>query len=148
MLSFKEKFDNLLKEKKLPAKYDTIQNGNHLYRFQFRVSQERVLVLEVIIQDSKSEHLDAQIIYRHVHLLKDYNQRQEALEFINDLNEAKTGYYNLFLAGDGEIYLRSLMRINQDPSILYEVIVVGSSIARALQVSLTEKLGQSAPVNP
>ncbi|MGF3066116.1 hypothetical protein ACQV2X_01905 [Facklamia sp. P12945] len=144
MSEFKERFDALLKEKKLPANYQEIQDGNHLYRFQFKVSKERRLVVEVIIQNAKGAHLDAQIIYRHVHLLKDYNQRPEALEAINELNEAKTGYYNLYLAGDGEIYLRNLLRATQDPTLIYEVLVMGSSIARALLVELEKKLGESA----
>ncbi|MCR8968772.1 hypothetical protein [Facklamia sp. 7083-14-GEN3] len=144
MSEFKEKFDALLNEKKLPANYQEIQDGNHLYRFQFKVNKERKLVVELIVQDTKGDHLDAQIIYRHVHLLKDYNQRPEALEAINELNEAKTGYYNLYLAGDGEIYLRNLLRATQDPTLIYEVLVMGSSIARALQVELEKKLGESA----
>lgn len=144
MSQFKEKFEALLNEKKLPAKYTEIQGGNHLYRFQFRLSKERILIVEVIVQETEGEHLDTQVIYRHVHLLKDYDQRQKALEVMNELNGSKTGYYNLYLAGDGEIYLRNLMRSNQDPTILYEVIVVGSSIARNLQIDLEKNLGPSA----
>ncbi|MGX7108364.1 hypothetical protein [Facklamia miroungae] len=144
MTGFKEKFDALLNEKKLPANYQEIQDGNHLYRFQFKVSKQRKLIVEVIIQDTSGDHLDAQIIYRHVHLLKDYNQRPEALEAINELNESKTGYYNLYLAGDGEIYLRNLLRSTQDPFLIYEVLVIGSSIARVLQAELEQKLGESA----
>lgn len=147
MSQFKEKFEALLTEKKLPAKYQTIQDGHHLYRFQFRVAKERTLIVEVIIQDSEKDYFDAQVIYRNVHNLADYNKKDEALNFINEMNGMRTGYYSLFLAGDGEIYLRSLMRIGQDPYPLYETLVVGSGIARSLQPSMTERLGETAKIN-
>ena len=146
MSQFKEKFEQLLNEKKLPAKYQEIQKGNHLYRFQFRVSKERVLIVELIIQETDEANFDAQIIYRHVHMLSDYSRQQRALELINVLNGARTGYYSLYLAGDGEIYLRNLMRSTQDPLPLYETLVVGSSIARGLQSTFIEELGVSAPI--
>lgn len=144
MSQFKEKFDALLEEKKLPAKYQTIPAGHHLYRFQFRVTKERILIVEVIIQDNDKKYFDAQIIYRNVHRLNDPGKEDEALELINELNGMRTGYYSLFLAGDGEIYLRSLMRTGQDPYPLYETLVVGSGISRTLQPLMQEKLGESA----
>ncbi len=144
MSQFKEKFDALLEEKKLPAKYQTIPDGHHLYRFQFRVTKERILIVEVIIQDNDKKYFDAQIIYRNVHRLNDPGKEDEALELINELNGMRTGYYSLFLAGDGEIYLRSLMRTGQDPYPLYETLVVGSGISRTLQPLMQEKLGESA----
>ena len=143
MLEFKTQFEALLKEKELPTQYQAIEGGHHLYRFQFRASKERTLMVEVILQKSEESYFDAQIIYRLVHVLDDYQKKFQALEAINDLNGAKTGYYNLYLAGDGEIYLRSLIRCGQDPRPLYDTLVIGSTIARLLQKSLPEKLGKS-----
>ena len=100
--------------------------------------------MEVIIQDNDKKYFDAQIIYRNVHRLNDPGKEDEALELINELNGMRTGYYSLFLAGDGEIYLRSLMRTGQDPYPLYETLVVGSGISRTLQPLMQEKLGESA----
>ncbi|MBG9980044.1 hypothetical protein HZY91_00040 [Facklamia sp. DSM 111018] len=146
MTQFKEQFEALLNEKKLPAKYQEIQGGNHLYRFQFRISEDRILIVEVIIQDSDKEYFDVQVIYRHVHVLNDYSKQNDALSLINELNGMRTGYYHLYLAGDGEIYLRNLMRIGHDPYPLYETIVVGSGIARNLQADFEKKLGPSAKI--
>lgn len=146
MSQFKEKFEALLKEKNLPASYKEIENGHHLFRFQFRVKKTRVLIVEVIIQNTDNLYSDAQVIYRHVHMLNDFNKRATALELMNELNEMRTGYYSLYLAGDGEMFLRSLLRIGEDPQPLYETIVYGSSIARTLEPTLTEALGESAKV--
>ena len=143
MSIIKENFDKLIQQKELPADYMTIEGGHHLYRFRFGVSDERDLIVEVIIQNSELPYADAQVIYRHVHLLKDYGQRAKALETMNELNEMRSGYYSLFLAGDGEIFLRNLMRLGADPQPLYETIVYGSSIAKDLVDALTSVLGES-----
>ncbi|MGO4927385.1 hypothetical protein ACTQ5J_02130 [Fundicoccus sp. Sow4_F4] len=147
MSQFKQEFEALLNEKKLPSSYKEIENGHHLYRFQFRVTKETALIVEVIIQNTDKSYSDAQIIYRHIHMLRDYNARGKALEVINDLNEMKTGYYGLFLAGDGEVFLRSLLRIGTDPRPLYDTIVLGSAIAKGLQPQLVAELGESAKRN-
>ncbi|WP_124057718.1 hypothetical protein [Vaginisenegalia massiliensis] len=139
-------FEALLTEKELPFDYTQIEGGHHLYRFKFKASQSRVLIVEVIVQETEESFGDAQIIYRHVHMMSNFNKQAAALELINELNEMKTGYYALHLAGDGEIFLRNLMRVGQDPQPLYETLVVGSGIARSLQEPLTAQLGESAPV--
>ena len=51
MSQFKLDFEALLNEKKLPSSYKEIENGHHLYRFQFRATKETVLIVEVIIQN-------------------------------------------------------------------------------------------------
>lgn len=140
-MSLKENFEAILKEKKLPASYQEIEDGHHLYRFQFRVTKELALVVEVIIQNTDKPSSDAQIIFRNIHTVMDYNKRGEALELINELNEMKTGYYSLFLAGDGEIFLRSLLRMTEEATPLYETIVFGSAIARNLKMELDNTLG-------
>ncbi len=147
MSQFKQDFEALLTEKKLPSSYKEIENGHHLYRFQFRVTKETALIVEVIVQNTENDYSDAQIIYRHIHMLNDYNARTRALEVLNDLNEMKTGYYGLFLAGDGEVFLRSLLRIGTDPRPLYDTIVLGSAIAKGLQPQLIAELGESAKRN-
>ncbi|UUX34108.1 hypothetical protein [Fundicoccus culcitae] len=140
-MSLKENFEAILTEKKLPSNYREIENGHHLYRFQFRVTKTTALVVEVIIQNTDKPSSDAQIIFRNIHSVMDYNKRGEALELINELNEMKTGYYSLFLAGDGEIFLRSLLRMTEDATPLYETIVFGSGISRNLKVELDKVLG-------
>lgn len=140
-------FEALLKEKQIPATYKEIEGGHHLYRLQFRATKTKVLVVEIILQNGEQAYVDCQVIYRHIHLLKDYHKRSEALDLINELNEMKSGYYALHLAMDGEIFLRTLMRVGEDVTPLYETIVFGSSIGKRLMPELTEKLGESGLVN-
>lgn len=146
MSKIKEAFDKILAGKKIPANYKEIENGHHLYRLQFKASETKLLMVEIIIQESEDPYVDSQIIYRHVHLLNDYNKRGEALDLINELNEMKTGYYTLHLAMDGEIFLRNIIRVGEDVTPLYETVVYGARIARGLIPALVEKLGKSSEI--
>lgn len=140
-------FENKLNEVKIPFNKKEIENGHLLYRFSFRLSKERALVVEVIIQNGQDKYADAQIIYRHVHLLTDRSKEATAYELLNNLNEMKTGYYSLYLAGDGEIFLRTLIRTGEDAEPLYQTLVMGSGIAKGLQEDLTKVLGESGKTN-
>lgn len=144
MSVIKQAFDELLQRKELPAQHMEIEGGHHLYSFQFTVTPTQALMVEVILQHTDAPYADAQVVYRHVHMLADYGKRAKALETINELNEMKTGYYSLYLAGDGEIFLRTLMRVGIDPQPLYETIVYGSGIAKDLTSELATALGKSA----
>lgn len=132
MTPYQTKFEALLNDKKIPFDYHTIETGNHLYRLNFKLNEEKIVLVEVIIQNTEEEYLDVQVIYRNLYQVSDFSQHQQALAMINELNEIKTGYYHLFLAGDGEIYLKALMRTGMDPQPLYETIVVGSVLSRKL----------------
>ncbi|MGX7092503.1 hypothetical protein [Hutsoniella sourekii] len=129
-MSINKNFEKLLKEKGVPYNYQTIEDGHHLYRMTYKIAEDRHVVVEVIVQESDTQYCDAQIIYRQIHYVKDRSKELDILQEINRLNEATTGYYNLFLAGDGEVILRSLLRTGQDPEPLYQTIIVGSAIAK------------------
>ena len=60
---------------------------------------------------------------------------------MNELNEIKTGYYNVYLAGDGEVFLRTLMRTSADVNPLYQTLIVGSTIAKNVIEELETQLG-------
>ena len=120
-----------------------IENGHHLYRLQFRITDKHALAVEIIFQEGDQDYVDCQIIYRHIHMLKDYHKRQEALDAINELNEMKTGYYSLYLAMDGEIFLKTLLRVGPDIIPMYETLVYGSSIGKNLVADLGKRLGDS-----
>lgn len=137
-------FEEKLNTMNIPFQKKEIENGHQLYRMKFRLTTERALIVELIIQASDSNYADAQIIYRHVHLLADRAKEDSAYKLLNSLNEMKTGYYSLFLAGDGEVFLRSLLRVGEDPEPLYQTMIMGSGIAKGLQADLTTNLGESA----
>ncbi|EFR30902.1 hypothetical protein [Eremococcus coleocola] len=127
-----DNFVQLLNSKKVPLKSQEIENGHMLHRMNFQIQKNRASAIEVIIQGGQDDYADAQVIYRNIYNMKDRAQEGQALELINQLNEMRTGYYNLFLAGDGEIFLRTLMRVGQDPEPLYQTMIMGSGIARNL----------------
>ena len=142
MSIIKDNFVKLAREKELPMEYLEIEGGHHLFRLQFGVTDVLVVAVEIIIQNTDAPYADGQIVYRNIHMVDSYSKRAKALETINDLNEMKTGYYSLYLAGDGEIFLRNLMRVSADPQCLYETLVYGSAIARDAIKALNEALGE------
>ena len=130
----------VLKEKNIPVTSQEIEDGHYLHRMSFQVQKSKQLVVEMIIQNTQDPYCDAQIVYRNLHMLDDRSKEAETLSLINDLNEMKTGYYNLYLAGDGEVFLRTLMRAGEDAQPIYQTLVMGSSIARHVIQEFQEKL--------
>ncbi|EKB57763.1 hypothetical protein [Falseniella ignava] len=141
-----EHFEEKLNELDIPFNSMEIEEGHRLYRVTYRLTKERVLVAEIIIQEADMPYVDSQIIFRHVHLLTERSKEATALTTINQLNEMKTGYYALHLAGDGEIFLRTLMRVGEDIEPLYQTLVMGSQIAKGLQKDLIANLGESGSI--
>ncbi|MBS4750088.1 hypothetical protein KG091_03230 [Carnobacteriaceae bacterium zg-ZUI78] len=131
MTTVVESFDALFAERKVPVTKTDIGDGLVLYNVDFRLKATHTLRLEMILENNKEE-TDIQIVYRHVGFLKNYNQKDEVISLINQLNEMKTGYYTLFLAGDGELYLRKLVRSNYQVKPVYDMLIQGPAIVRAL----------------
>ncbi|MGY4104297.1 hypothetical protein ACWOA0_01605 [Ignavigranum ruoffiae] len=144
MSKIQENFEQKLKSVDIPFNYQEIEDGHHLYRFTYQLSKSRKVIVEVIIQEAETDFVDGQIIYRQLHQLADRSLETKALSLLNDLNGMRTGYYALYLAGDGEIFLRNLVRLGQDPEAFYETIVMGSAIAKALIPDITRALGKPA----
>lgn len=140
MSIIQKNFEQKLNDVNIPFNYQEIEGGHHLYRFQYQISKSKNLMVEIIVQESGDPYVDGQIIYRHVHLLNDRAEEQKALQVINDLNGMRTGYYNLHLAGDGEIFLRTLVRMGDNPEPFYDTIVMGSAISRGVIQTLQEQL--------
>ena len=79
------------------------------------------------------------MIFRKLAYLNNYADKVKLLELINELNQTKTFYYTLCLAGDGEIFLRLLGRSTTDVKPLYEMLVIGSNIAKVMTAELKSK---------
>lgn len=142
MSKISENFETLLTEKQIPFQHQTIEDGHHLYRVAFQIQKSRLINVEIIIQESDEDYVDGQIIYRHVHQLDDRAKEGKALSLVNELNEMRTGYYNLYLAGDGELFLRNLMRVGEDVEPFYQTLVIGSGIIRAMLPDVEAVLGE------
>lgn len=140
MSNIQKNFEQKLHSVNIPFNYQEIEHGHHLYRFTYQITKSKKLTVEVIVQESDDKNADGQIIYRQIHNLADRSQEVEALKLINELNGMQTGYYNLYLAGDGEVFLRSLVRVSEDPQPFYETIVMGSAIAKSILPEFNARL--------
>jgi len=138
-LTIIEALDKVFQEKKMSLKSQPIQNNQFLYQGNFTISPERSLPFGVVIAKNE-ENSDFQISFRKLAYLNNYNDKAKVLELINELNQTKAFYYTLCLAGDGEIFIRLLGRTTLDVKPLYEMLVVGSNIAKVMIKELEEHI--------
>lgn len=123
-----EQFDKLFMEKEVPVDKQLVDGNLVLYKIDYALKPTHTLSVEMIFQ-TDADKTDIQITFRYVSFAKYYDKRAELLETINQLNEVKTGYFRLYLAGDGEVYLKTLIRAN-DVLPVYETLVQGPAIVR------------------
>ena len=140
MVRLTEAFETLFVQKGIPMSKDDIGDGLTLYRAQFEVRAHHLIGIEMIVEKDEP-NADVQISFRWLHQVADYARRNDVLDLINQMNAANTGYYTLFLAGDGEVYLRSLVRCGADISPVYETLSRGHSIVHYMVGKLEELLG-------
>lgn len=126
-----ERFDVLFAEKNVPVQKEQISDELVLYHVDFTLKPTHLLRMEMIFQ-TNVDKTDIQLTYRYASFVKDYHKRGEVLELINQLNESHTGYYRLFLAGDGEVYLKTLIRVHDNVLPAYETLIQGPAIVRAI----------------
>ncbi|MCZ0717137.1 hypothetical protein [Aerococcus kribbianus] len=134
--------EKMFKEKNMPIEKRELENNQHLYSGAYRLAEDHTIPFNIVVRDFKegSDVTEYQISYRKISQVQDYNKTPQALEVINDLNRTASGYYNLVLAGDGEIYLRLLSRTTTDVKILYELLVFGSATARVVYPKLEKAI--------
>lgn len=117
MSKLSENFEQLMKKKIYPSIILRLPRATTCTGSSSPCKRVAILLLKSSSR-SDTDYVDAQIVY-HVHSLADRAKEAEALDLINELNEMKSGYYNFYLAGDGEIFLRTLMRLGPDLLTLY-----------------------------
>lgn len=143
MSKITERFEELLKEKKMPLTKKEIQNGQLLYNGAFRVTKSKRLPFGIVFDSKDNPTVDYQIIYNRLTYIKDFNRKADVMELLNELNEMKAGYYRFCVRGDGEIYMRLLARTSEDIRPVYEMLVMGGSIARSLLPEIEKAVGNT-----
>lgn len=133
-----EEIEKLFAEKKLPLKRQEIPNNQSLYQGTFQIAPGKRVPFGVVIVNGE-EMVDFQISFKRLAYLTNYADKDKVLELMNDLNNSKTFYYRVCLAGDGEIYLKAMGKTTEDVRPLYEQLVIGSNIAK-LVVEEIEKI--------
>ena len=138
-----DNFEQLLKEKQMPLSKKEIKNGQILFNGAFRVKKNMRLPFGVVFDNKDSETIDYQIVYHRIAYVRDFSKKEAVMVLLNEINEMKSGYYRFCLAGDGEIYMRLLARTSEDIRGLYEMMVMGGNIAKALIPEIEEVNGPS-----
>ena len=133
-----EEIEKLFAEKKLPLKRQDIPNNQSLYQGTFQLEPGKSVPFGVVIVNGE-EMADFQISFKRLAYLKNYADKEKILDLMNELNNSKTFYYRVCLAGDGEIYMKAMGKTTEDVRPLYEQLVIGSSIAKRV-VQEVEKI--------
>ncbi|WP_414838489.1 hypothetical protein [Carnobacterium sp. TMP28] len=139
MTKITDQFETILKEKQIPLAKREIENGQVSYNGKFQLTKEKALPFGIVF-DKEDERSDYQIVYHHLAFVSNFSKKAAVLELINELNELQSGYYRICLGSDGEIYMRLLGRTSTDVMPLYEMLVTGSTIAKAILPRIAEVL--------
>jgi len=126
-----DQFETILKEKQIPLAKKEIENGQVTYNGKFQLTKDKALPFGIVF-DKENEISDYQIVYHHLAFVTNFGKKTAVLEVINELNELQAGYYRICLGSDGEIYMRLLGRTSANIQPLYEMLVTGSIIAKAI----------------
>lgn len=134
-----DQFETILKEKQIPLAKRQIKNGQVSYNGKFQLTKEKALPFGIVF-DKEDDISDYQIVYHQLAFVSNFSKKKAVLELINELNELQAGYYRICLGSDGEIYMRLLGRTSDDVQPLYEMLVTGSTIAKAVLPRIEEVL--------
>lgn len=126
-----DQFEKILKEKQIPLAKREIENGQVSYNGKFQLTKDKALPFGIVF-DKEDAISDYQIVYHHLAFVSNFSKKAAVLELINDLNELQSGYYRICLGSDGELYMRLLGRTTENVQPLYEMLVTGSTIAKAI----------------
>lgn len=127
-----ENFEAVVKEKNIPLKKSELNNGQVLFNGNFRLTKTKVLPFGIVFDNKDAQSVDFQITYHKLAYVQDFSKKPAVLELLNELNQLKSGYYSVVLAGDGEVYLKLLSRTTNDILAAYEMMVFGSTIAKVV----------------
>lgn len=127
-----ENFEAVVKEKNIPLKKSELNNGQILFNGNFRLTKTKVLPFGIVFDNKDAQSVDFQITYHKLAYIQDFSKKPAVLELLNELNQLKSGYYSVVLAGDGEVYLKLLSRTTIDILAAYEMMVFGSTIAKVV----------------
>lgn len=135
-----ENFRNMLKEQNMNLTEKELDNNQILFTGGFRIQKDKQIPFGVVFDASDQETIDYQVMYNRLGYLSNHDKKSELLNYFNEINQMKSGYYSFAVRADGEIYLRTLGRTGQDIQSAYEVMIYGGSIAQALIPELDDLL--------
>lgn len=137
--------DQLFEEKKMPVERQEVEGDLALYILNYQLKPNHVLRMEMICPKDVTR-ADVQMTYRYVTMLSRYEKRHEVLEVINDFNEMDSAYYTFYLANDGEVYARTLIRSGLDVESIFEIMYQGPFIISHILPKLEKIAGEFSNV--
>lgn len=135
-----ENFRDILEDQNMNLTEKELQNNQVLFTGGFRLQENQQIPFGIVFDASDQETVDYQVMYNRIGYLNNRDKKPELLDYLNEINQMKAGYYSFTVRDDGEIYLRTLGRTGQDVKAAYEVMIYGGSIAQALMPELNELL--------
>lgn len=117
---------------------DVIQKQNVL-QTALQISQDKVVPCAVVIHETDQlDYVNYQMTYNRVGFVTDRSQLPKILEKINEFNTMKSGYYHFIVNPDGEIIMRHLGILGEDPVPAVNVFIHGGNILRLLMNELAQ----------
>lgn len=132
------KFSSRVVEKKLKDKEgNEIPHDQLILQTALRVDEEKVVPCSIFIHDTDDmDYVNYQITYNRIGLVTDRNRLSNILEKINELNLMETGYYHFAISPDGELHMRNLGILGENPVPTVTTFMHGGRILRALMPEL------------
>lgn len=107
-----------------------------------QVTDEKVVPCAVVLHETDElEYINYQMNYNRVGLVTDRSQLPRILEKVNELNAMKSGYYHFVVSPDGELHMRHLGILGEDPVPAVNVFIHGGNILRMVLGELAELEG-------
>lgn len=107
-----------------------------------QISEDKVVPCAVVIHESEElKYVNYQMNYNRIGFVTDRNELPNILEKVNELNSMKSGYYHFVVNPDGELHLRHLGIIGEDPVPALNTFIHGGNILRLVMKELGELKG-------
>lgn len=124
------------------------QQGNEtthkqvILQTSLQVNDDKVVPCAVVLHDDDNlEYINYQMNYNRIGLVTDRNELPNILEKVNELNGMKSGYYHFVVNPDGELHMRHLGIMGDDPTPALSTFIHGGRILRLLMSELNELKG-------
>lgn len=141
--SKKVKFNGKIIER--PAKDrrgNDIVTKQNVLQTALQISQDKVVPCAVVIHETDElEYVNYQMNYNRIGFVTNRNELPTILEKLNELNSMKSGYYHFIVSPDGELSLRHLGIMGQDPIPAVNVFIHGGNILKLVMNELAELNG-------
>lgn len=143
------KFNSREVERKAKDKQvNDITHKQLILQTALQVTEDKVVPCAVVLHESEElEYVNYQMNYNRIGLVTDRHELPNILEKVNELNAMKSGYYHFVVSPDGELHMRHLGIIGEDPVPAVNIFIHGGNILRMVLSELAELDGLDLSTN-